>query len=550
MSREFAGTPPVQKTPQPRKAIVYCRVSTRRQDADGGGLDSQEAVSREYAARQGYEVVAVFQDKMTGKVRDRPGLRALLAFLRKHRREAITIVIDDLDRFGRHLKHHLELRDLLKEAGGTLESPRMKFGDSPEERLLENVMMSAAQFQQEHNRTQVLGRQRGRLLDGFWPFTAPRGMQQVKVEGQGKVLMRKEPEASVIAEGLEAFASGRIKSQAEFARWLNEHPGFSKGGRKRVTDQQAHLLLTNFLYAGMVEKPDWHITRKRGNHEGLISCERFERIQKRLADASYAPMRGDITAEFPLRGSVACAHCGKPLTACFSKSKTGAMHAYYMCFARGCDRYRKSIRRDVIEADFLSILDQLAPQPKLLAVTKAMFKRAWDQRKAQSAAIAMSYDRQIREIDEKIATALDRILEVSSASVISAFEKRIIELEHSKIVLHEKRDKAGEGQGTFDELFELAFDFLASPSKLWRLGKLEYQKLVMRLVFQAPLAYAQNEGFRTPQTTVPFRFLAGDRPDGGMAERKGFEPSRRLNTICALSRGVPSTTRPPLRCAA
>ena len=32
-----------------------------------------------------------------------------------------------------------------------------------------------------------------------------------------------------------------------------------------------------------------------------------------------------------------------------------------------------------------------------------------------------------------------------------------------------------------------------------------------------------------------------------LAERKGFEPSRRLNTICALSRGVPSTTRPPLR---
>ena len=32
-----------------------------------------------------------------------------------------------------------------------------------------------------------------------------------------------------------------------------------------------------------------------------------------------------------------------------------------------------------------------------------------------------------------------------------------------------------------------------------------------------------------------------------MAERKGFEPSRQFITVCALSRGVPSTTRPPLR---
>ena len=32
-----------------------------------------------------------------------------------------------------------------------------------------------------------------------------------------------------------------------------------------------------------------------------------------------------------------------------------------------------------------------------------------------------------------------------------------------------------------------------------------------------------------------------------MAERKGFEPSRQLYTAYSLSRGAPSTTRPPLR---
>ena len=32
-----------------------------------------------------------------------------------------------------------------------------------------------------------------------------------------------------------------------------------------------------------------------------------------------------------------------------------------------------------------------------------------------------------------------------------------------------------------------------------------------------------------------------------LAERMGFEPTRRLNTVYSLSRGAPSTTRPPLR---
>lgn len=39
----------------------------------------------------------------------------------------------------------------------------------------------------------------------------------------------------------------------------------------------------------------------------------------------------------------------------------------------------------------------------------------------------------------------------------------------------------------------------------------------------------------------------GCETEEGLAERRGFEPPRQLMTVCTLSRGVPSTTRPPLR---
>lgn len=44
------------------KALVYCRVSTKRQKEEGHGLDSQEHRCRQYAAAKGYEVEAVFPD--------------------------------------------------------------------------------------------------------------------------------------------------------------------------------------------------------------------------------------------------------------------------------------------------------------------------------------------------------------------------------------------------------------------------------------------------------------------------------------------------------
>ena len=49
-------------------------------------------------------------------------------------------------------------------------------------------------------------------------------------------------------------------------------------------------------------------------------------------------------------------------------------------------------------------------------------------------------------------------------AVVSAYEKRIAMLERNKVALAEKCKSTGQRQGTFEELFELAMQFLASPS--------------------------------------------------------------------------------------
>ena len=59
------------------------------------------------------------------------------------------------------------------------------------------------------------------------------------------------------------------------------------------------------------------------------------------------------------------------------------------------------------------------------------------------------------------------------------------------------------------------------------------------------LAYCRNEALRTPQLSEPFRVLGNFQQKRKMADRKGFEPSRRLPAY-SLSRGAPSTTRPPV----
>lgn len=533
------------QTSAPRAAVLYVRVSSKQQLTRGDGLASQEATCRAYAERMGYTVIEVFRDNVTGGIEDRPAMNALLKFLRKHKSAGLVVIVDHPNRFSRDVRGHWDLRDLLKAAGGRLESPNMKFGDSPAEILLENVMMSASQYQRQQNAEQTRDRMKGRLLNGFWPFIPPRAMKHQRVPGLGNVLVRIEPEATVIAEGLEAFASGRLQTQAEFARYLNDHPAFGKGKRTRITNQQAHDLLTNFLYGGVVEKPEWGISRRKGKHQGLVSYETYEKVEARLRQGARAPVRADVNEDFPLRGGVACAHCGKPLTACWSTSKTGVRHPYYMCYNGQCDRNRKSIRRDEIEGRFVALLEELTPKPMLIKVAGAMFRHAWNQRLEQSAVFARANQTEIEKIDRQIAAMLDRIVEAGSATVIGAFEKRIEEMERSKLLLQERSANAAQSQGSFDELFELALSFLTNPSKLWRFGTLEHRKTVLRLVFSEAPSYAPDEGFRTPKTTMPFSMLGDNRrPFEVMAGREGFEPPGRLH-VRRFSRPEQSTALPP-----
>jgi len=48
-----------------------------------------------------------------------------------------------------------------------------------------------------------------------------------------------------------------------------------------------------------------------------------------------------------------------------------------------------------------------------------------------------------------------------------------------------------------------------NPQKIWSSGKLELQRMVLKLTFTDRLTYIKNEGFRTPNLSSPFKALGG-----------------------------------------
>jgi hypothetical protein len=297
------------------------------------------------------------------------------------------------------------------------------------------LLASVSQHQRQKNAEQTRNRMRARVMNGYWAFSVCIGFRYVMKPGEGHVLVRDEPLASIIQEGLEGYAAGRFQLQAEVKRFFESHPAFPKNGKGEVTNQLTHDTLIKPLYAGYLEVPDWGINFRKAKHDGLVSLETFERIQNRLKEGAKVPARADINADFPLRGAVACAACGKPLTACWSKSKTGAKHAYYYCFAKGCERKGKSIRRDRLEGAFVALLERLTPTERLFDLTRAMFRDAWDRRNGQALERVQVLEREAAKLNKQVAALLDRIVDASSPSVVAAYEKRIAELERAKLLL-------------------------------------------------------------------------------------------------------------------
>ncbi|GLQ36782.1 hypothetical protein GCM10007908_04020 [Rhizobium albus] len=519
-----------------QKAVIYARVSGTKQVREGDGLRSQEMRCREFASYKGYEVAEVFRDDASGGSTHRPAMTAMIQLLKKHRAHGWVVIIDDISRFARDVRGHWELRDLLRAAGGKLESPSIEFGEDSDSILVENLLASVSQHQRQKNAEQTTNRMRARAMGGYWVTRAPIGYRFERVSGHGKLLVRDEPLASIIADAMEGFASGRLQTMTEVKRFLESQPAYPRNQNHEVHIERVSEMFDRCVYAGHITYEDWGLRLIPGKHEPLISLQTWQTIQERRYGTPKVPARQDLSDDFPLRGFVTCAHCQEPLTACWSKGRS-ARYPYYLCDTRGCPDTRKSIRREKIEGEFETLLSSLKPTEGLFNLAFDIFRDQWNARLTSARTQGMSLEKEIKLVEKKIEQLLDRVVEASSESVIRAYEKRIQDMETQKAVMRDKLANCGKPLKGFNETYRTAFDFLANPCKLWHSPRIEDRRAVLKLVFAEKLPYARGEGYRTAQISMPFKLLGNAHGrKNEMVPRDGVEPpTLRFSVACSTN---------------
>ncbi|MEL6486419.1 MAG: recombinase family protein [Pseudomonadota bacterium] len=520
---------PQNQSQEQTPALIYCRVSGKKQAIQGTGLDSQEHRCREYARHKGYAVEAVFPDDVSGggNFMNRKGMVALLSYLDAQADKDYVIIFDDLKRLARDTIAHLKLRQELSLRGARPECLNFTFEDTPEGAFIETILAAQGELERKQNRRQTVQKTRAQLEQGYWVFHAPAGYAYKQTRHEGKILIRNEPLASIVQEALEGYAAGRFQSQAEVKRHLEAQPAFPKqlpGGKIRL--QKVTDLLENPIYAGLVSCKRWGIPPLKGRHDPLITFTTFEKIQARIKGAAMAPARKNIGQDFALRGFATCASCGVPLYSAFSRSATGRQYAYYRCHTKGCDLAGKSIPRDALEGEFAALLKSLRPAAPLIAMAREMFFDAWDQRSKQAGDVLKSLKGDLRQIERQIDKLLDRIAESASPRAAQAYERKLDALEGERLSAEDKIERftleSGSSGVQARKKLELALTFLANPWKIWEKGDSAMRRMVLRLVFLEPLEYCPKNGTRTPKTTLPFKVLGGfETSESGLVQQTG-----------------------------
>lgn len=190
-----------------RTVIIYARVSTLMQAAEGVSLDAQVAKLRAWATANGHAIGGVYQDALSGtSADDRPGLQQALDRVCAERG---ILAVSALSRLARSTSDALNIATRLEAAGGDLYSATEAIDTStPAGRFVFRLLSSLAELEVDMVRERTVAalahkRALGQRVSGKIPYGHDLG--------PGGMLIPNPAEQAII--------SGMRRWRAEGAAW-------------------------------------------------------------------------------------------------------------------------------------------------------------------------------------------------------------------------------------------------------------------------------------------------------------------------------------------
>lgn len=318
-----------------KRAIIYARVSTKRQADDGLPVESQVDHCRSKAQALGAAVAKVFIDGgISGTTDRRPSFQEALNYCAVM--EVDYFICWSSSRFARNHLQAGHYKGVLERYGTRLIYSSSEVDIRTDDGWFSDAISSliderySRQVSSDTRRSMLKAARDGCFLGGRVPFG-----YTVVPDGKRKRLGVHPTEGATVraifAMGLQGLGTKMIAMQ------LNAQ-GLTMRG-KRWAKNTVNYLLKNEVYAGFtvfnrlgkgrIENPreDWV---RVASHAALVSAEDFERTQTMMQNRQPANVGGQPRSNHAFTGLLRCGTCGASLQTC-SGTGRGRVYHYYGC---------------------------------------------------------------------------------------------------------------------------------------------------------------------------------------------------------------------------
>mgnify|MGYP000582268921 CR=1 FL=1 len=491
-------------------ALIYARVSTKKQDPK-----SQLIRCEEYCKQNGYRIEKIFKDKFTGggDFLERPAMRDLLQYAKTNIHKQYVVVFDDLKRFARDTKFHIDLRATFDAIGLTPKCLNYSFDNSPEGRFMETIHAAQNELERHQNRRQVIQKQRARLTAGYNAFIPPKGYKKIHKDPIHGTIDVPNEYASVMKKALKMFAYSELQTRKDVADFLKKKGVLGKQESFRYLETVKHYL-SNVFYAGYIEYKPWDVERRKGKHKPLITLQEYNLIQSRLRKTDHAkPIRKDINSEYPLRGFINCYYCKKKLTACKSRGRWGGQYHKYYCSNKKCELRNmtgiiKSVSRDDLHNEFKSLLNTFRPSLEIHRLTHKVFDDVIEDQIKTDKTLQKEKEAEKTKIELEIDSIISLVANPKTSEMLrERYEKKIIELAQKIEDIDASILKKADIKTSYRTPSKGMFEMLKNPYKIWVKSDIIQKQKLFYFLFEENLEYQPEVGFRTPKKALPIRLF-------------------------------------------
>lgn len=462
-----------KKIREGKHCCIWTRVSTKHQEDNGGSLETQMEICKEYAERCGYTYQEQI-DSYGGKHESAktPGKMVTEMISRVKKDKTIsTILVSEFDRLSRCNWQASKILDDLRTLGIIVIAAKVGLDTRTKEgMLMAKNSIAMAEWDNQNRVDKFVGGKDGCMKSGAYVLKAPRWYYKEGKSRETWCFLNRDGKLlkKAFEWKLQGYSNGEILSKLS-ALGLD------------IEKQELHKILVNPLYAGKIKGKHTNDELVDGHIEPAVSYENFLKVQKIMSSRTGKYTHSKHKPDVPLTKHVRCAVDGTPFTS-YTKTKktknTCHHYDYYKCNKAGC---KTNVSAKELHEKYEQLLAQYELPASLIERFVSIIHVLLADYEADIKVNVTILKRRLSEVEASIKKTRIRFAEGKIDE--ETFQTAIAEFQYRKDQITLELGQRNENLSNLDKQIPTIVSTASHISDLWHNAGLETKRRIQNLVF-------------------------------------------------------------------